>query len=78
MQRLLKYKYENLCETNDPIVFKESIDEKYLDEKKIEDKIKNRKDIIGRNDEFIKIEIDKTFPEYLIKNIEKYKKEWID
>ena len=74
----LKYKYENLCETNDPIVFKESIDEKYLDEKKIEDKIKNRKDIIGRNDEFIKIEIDKTFPEYLIKNIEKYKKEWID
>ena len=25
----LLYKYKNLCETNDPYVFKEKIDEKY-------------------------------------------------
>ncbi len=44
----LKYKYENLCETNDPVVFKEKIDEKYLNEESIKRSIENRKDIIGR------------------------------
>ena len=73
----LKYKYENLCETNDPVVFNEKIDDKYLNEESIKKSILKRKDIIGRNDEFIKINIDETFPNYLIKNIEKYKKEWI-
>ena len=73
----LKYKYENLCETNDPVVFKEKIDEKYLNEESIKKSIENRKDIIGRKDEFIKINVDETFPKYLLKNIEKYKEEWI-
>ena len=73
----LKYKYENLCETDDPIVFNEKIDQKYLTEKNIQNNIENRKDIIGRNDEFIKINIDKSFPKYLIQNLEKYKKDWI-
>ena len=31
----LLYKYKNLCETNDPYVFKEKIDEKFLDVKLI-------------------------------------------
>ncbi len=73
----LKYKYENLCETNDPVVFKEKIDEKYLNEESIKKSIENRKDIIGRKDEFIKINVDETFPKYLLKNIDKYKEEWI-
>ena len=73
----LKYKYENLCETNDPVVFKEKIDIKYLNKESIKDNIENRKDIIGRDDEFIKINIDNTFPKYLIKNIDKYKSDWI-
>ncbi len=73
----LKYKYENLCETNDPVVFKEKIDQKYLTLDSIRDKIEKREDIIGRNDEFIKVDIDETFPKYLIKNIKNYKKDWI-
>ena len=31
----LKYKYENLCETNDPVVFNEKIDDKYLNEEMV-------------------------------------------
>ncbi len=73
----LKYKYENLCETNDPIVFNEKIDQKYLTEKNIQNNIENRRDIIGRNDEFIKINIDKSFPQYLIHNLDKYKNDWV-
>ena len=59
------------------MVFKEKIDEKYLNEESIKRSIENRKDIIGRKDEFIKINVDETFPKYLLKNIDKYKEEWI-
>ena len=72
----LKYKYENLCETNDPVIFKEKIDLKYLDVKSIEDMIKNRKDIIGRDDEFLKVNIDNSFPKFIIDNKNKYL-DWI-
>ena len=72
----LLYKYKNLCETNDPINFKEKIDEKYLDINEIKKKIKNQADIIGRNDSFTKIKLDKNFPEYLLSNKEFYN-EWI-
>ena len=73
----LKYKYENLCETNDPVIFKEKIDKKYLTEINIKEKIENRKDLLGRNDEFIKVNIDETYPKYLIRNIDKYKTDWV-
>ena len=53
----LLYKYKNLCETNDPHVFKEKIDEKYLNLNEIEKKITLGKDIIGREDNYEKIEI---------------------
>ena len=33
-------------------------------------------DIIGRNDKFVKIEIDNSFPKYLIENINLYKNKW--
>ena len=42
----------------------------------IEKKIKNGEDIFNRNFSFKKIEIDEKFPEYLIKNKDKYKN-WI-
>src|SRR5210317_1233716 len=51
----LLYKYQNLCETNDPYNFQEKIDEKYLNKEEIRKRIKERKDIIGRKDSFHKI-----------------------
>ena len=73
----LLYKYLNLCETNDPINFKEKIDDKYLNLDEIINKIKSNEDIIGRDDKFKKIEIDKNFPKYLIDNINLYSA-WIE
>ena len=73
----LLYKYKNLCETNDPVSFKEKIDEKFLNLDEIKQRIVKKKDIIGREDNFNKIEIDKSFPIYLQNNINLYK-DWID
>jgi beta-1,4-mannosyl-glycoprotein beta-1,4-N-acetylglucosaminyltransferase len=72
----LVYKYKNLCETNDPYHFNEKIDEKYLNIDEIKKKIKEGKDIIGREDNFIKISIDESYPRYLINNINNFK-DWI-
>ena len=72
----LLYKYQNLCETNDPVNFKEKIDEKFLDINEISKRIELGEDIIGRKDNFYKIELDETFPDYLLDNREKYH-EWI-
>ena len=72
----LLYKYKNLCETNDPHVFKEKIEEKYLNLNEIEKKIALGKDIIGREDNYEKIEIDNSFPKYILNNIKQYKN-WI-
>ena len=73
----LLYKYKNLCETNDPIHFKNKINEKYLNINNIEEKLLNKKDIIGRDDTFLKENIDETFPEFLTSNLNKYKK-WVE
>ena len=72
----LLYKYKNLCETNDPYVFKEKIEDKYLNLKEIEKRINLGKDIIGREGNYKKIEIDNTFPKYILNNMEQYKN-WI-
>jgi beta-1,4-mannosyl-glycoprotein beta-1,4-N-acetylglucosaminyltransferase len=69
----LLYKYQNLCETDDPVVFKEKIEKKYLNIKEIEKRIKGGEDIIGREDKFEKVNIDDTYPEYLLKNLNNYK-----
>ena len=69
----LLYKYKNLCETNDPYAFKEKINESYLNVDSIKKMINEKKDIIGRGDNYQKIEIDNTYPEYLLKNLEMYK-----
>ena len=73
----LLYKYKNLCETNDPINFKEKIDEKYLDINEIKKRVVKGEDIIGRDDNFKKVPLNSSFPNYLIENIKKYK-DWID
>ena len=48
----------------------------FTDEKKIEEKIKLRKDIFNRGFNYRKVEIDHTFPKYIFDNKEKLK-EWI-
>ena len=72
----LLYKYKNLCETNDPYVFKEKIEEKYLNLDEIKKRIDNGSDIIGRNENFKPININNEFPKFILDNKEKFKK-WI-
>ena len=55
------YKYKNLCETDDPYVFKEKIDPKYLNLDEIEKRIQKGLDIIGRNENYLPIELNEQF-----------------
>ena len=48
----------------------------FTDESNIEEKIKLQKDIFNRDISYSKVEIDNSFPEYIIKNKEKLK-DWI-
>jgi len=72
----LLYKYRNLCETNDPFIFKEKIDPRYLNEQEIELRINKGLDIIGRSEKYEKIDIGKKYPNYILKNINQFKN-WI-
>ena len=76
----LVYKYKNMAETKDDFFAKDGIDgkidPKYLSVKQIERSIKEGKNLVGKEEYFKKIRIDDTYPEYLLKNIEKYKN-WI-
>ena len=72
----LLYKYKNLCETNDPHVFNEKIDEKYLELDEIKKRIKGGLDIIGREENYKKIDLDQRFPDYIIEK-KKDLKDWI-
>jgi len=72
----LLYKYQNLCETNDPYHFKEKIDQKYLQIEEIEKKIISGEDIIGRKEIYKPQILDESFPNCILDNIEKYK-DWI-
>ena len=72
----LLYKYRNLCETNDPYVFREKIDSKYLDIEEIRKRVTLGEDIIGRDDRYEVINIDENFPEFIYRNKDKYK-DWI-
>ena len=65
-----------MCETNDPYVFKEKIDEKFLKLDEIKKKVDNGSDIIGRNETFRPITLDKRFPSYILKNRQQFK-DWI-
>ena len=44
--------------------------------KKIEERIKNRVDIYERNLKYERIDLDNTFPKYILENLDKYKN-WI-
>ena len=57
-----------MCETDGPIHFKEKIDEKYLNLEEIKKRINEGQDIIGRKDNFIKVNLDNSFPKFLINN----------
>ena len=72
----LLYKYKNLCETNDPYIFKESIDKKYLTIDAIKEKILLGEDIIGRDETYKIIEVDSSYPQYILKKKETLK-DWI-
>ena len=72
----LLYKYKNMCETNDPYIFKEKIEPKYLDIKEIEKSIKSGVDLIGRGHRYKKVEIDENYPKYIFENYNKFK-DWI-
>ena len=72
----LLYKYKNLCETNDPYVFKEKIDSKHLNIDEIEKSIKLGVDLIGRGHKYKKIDLDDKYPEYILENKDKFN-EWI-
>ena len=72
----LLYKYQNLCETNDPYSFKEKIDEKYLKVEEIRKRIDAGEDIIGRKEFFKAKSLDSSFPKYIIENKNLYK-DWI-
>ena len=73
----LLYKYQNLCETNDPYHFNEKIDEKYLNISEIKKRILKGEDIIGREDKFDKIQVDRSYPSYILNNLTKFK-DWIE
>jgi beta-1,4-mannosyl-glycoprotein beta-1,4-N-acetylglucosaminyltransferase len=49
---------------------------KYKDINHIKNSVKQGKDLLGRNIEFFKTEINKDFPKFLRSNIKQYKK-WI-
>jgi beta-1,4-mannosyl-glycoprotein beta-1,4-N-acetylglucosaminyltransferase len=72
----LLFKYRNLCEYKDNYVFFNKINENFLDERIIEENIKNQKDIIGRADVFKKKNIDSSYPKYILNNIKKFQ-DWI-
>ena len=72
----LLYKYKNLCETDDPVHFKEKIDEKYLNIEEIKKRISEGEDIIGRKDNFIKVNLDDSYPKFLVDNKSFYR-DWL-
>jgi len=58
------------------IIFKEKIDKKYLQINEITKKINSGNDIIGRNEVYKASKVDKSFPNHILENIDKYKN-WI-
>ena len=76
----LLYKYQNMAETKDNFFARDgidgSIDEKYLSIEQIKNSIEEGKNLVGKKEYFKKIELDNSFPEYILKNRDKYKN-WI-
>ena len=69
-----------MAETKDEFFAKNGvdgkIDTKYLSIEQIEESIKEGRNLVGKEEYFQEVDIDSTYPEYILKNIEKYKS-WI-
>ena len=50
--------------------------DEFVDEEKITKRIKNRVDIFDRDYKYKKVDLDNTFPKYILENISKYQN-WI-
>ena len=50
--------------------------DEFVNEEKIAERIKNRTDIFDRNYKYEKVDLDNTFPRYILENISKYQN-WI-
>ena len=76
----LVYKYQNMAETKDDFFAKDGVDGKidlkYLTVEQIEESIKKGRNLVGKKEYFKKVEIDNSYPKYILDNLEKYKK-WI-
>ena len=48
----------------------------FTDEKKIEERIKNKVDIFDRDFKYERVNLDDTFPKYILENLSKYQN-WI-
>ena len=76
----LLYKYKNMAETKDIFIWEGSvdgkIDPKYLSVEQLENSIKEGRNLAGKNEYFQKIEIDNSYPKYILQNLVKLK-EWI-
>jgi|TARA_B110001450_G_scaffold109060_1_gene103142 beta-1,4-mannosyl-glycoprotein beta-1,4-N-acetylglucosaminyltransferase len=76
----LLHKYKNMVETKDDFFAKDGIDgridEKYLSIEQIKNSIEQGKNLVGKHEYFEKIELDNSFPEYVLRNKEKYRN-WI-
>ena len=69
-----------MAETKDDFFAKDGIDskidEKYLSIQQIENAIEKGKNLVGKNEYFEKIELDNSFPDYILNNRDKYES-WI-
>jgi beta-1,4-mannosyl-glycoprotein beta-1,4-N-acetylglucosaminyltransferase len=72
----LVFKYKNLCETNDKFAFNTEINAKFLNTESIRKAIQEKKDLVGRKDTFQIIQVNNNYPEYIRKNLNKFKN-WI-
>ena len=50
--------------------------EEFINEKKISERINNRKDLFDRNYKYEKVSLDRTFPKYILENLAKFE-DWI-
>ena len=71
------YKYKNLCETNDPVNFKEKIDEKYLSLNSINKMISEKRILLVEIIPLKKFQWQ-SFPKYFLNNLKTMKSGLID
>lgn len=66
------YSYKNISKKLKVFPHIEYSNENYSDEKTIKKKVENLEDLFGRNHKYEKIDIDHTYPRYILDNLEKF------